>query len=123
MADSSARVQIGATAWFADIPAASNFVAYLFSCESFVPANPANPNYSGLCDRRVEAAIDRARRAQALDPLAGGELWASADRALTEAAAAVPFANLRAVALVSERVDNYQYHPVFGTLLDQLWVR
>ena len=123
VADSSARVQIGATAWFADFPAASNFVAYLFGCESFVPASSANPNYSGLCDRRVDAAIDAARRAQALDPRAGGELWAAADRALTEAAPAVPFANLRAVALVSERVENYQYHPVFGTLLDQLWVR
>ena len=123
VADSSSRVQIGATAWFADFLAASNFVADLFSCESFVPRSPANLNYSGLCDRRVDAAINAARRAQALDPRAGGELWAAADRALTEAAPAVPFANLRSVALVSERVENYQYHPLWGTLLDQLWVR
>jgi hypothetical protein len=40
-----------------------------------------------------------------------------------EAAPAVPFANLRAVTLVSERVGNYQYHPLWGTLIDQLWVR
>jgi YVTN family beta-propeller protein len=123
VADSSAHVQMGATAWIADFLAASNFVALLFSCESFVPASSGNLNYSGLCDRRVDAAIDAARRAQALDPRAGGELWAAADRALTEAAAAVPFANLRAVSLVSERVENYQYHPLWGTLLDQLWVR
>jgi YVTN family beta-propeller protein len=123
VADSSARVQIGPNAWFADVPAASNFVAQLFSCESFIPASPVNPNYSQFCDRHVDAAIEAARRAQALDPRAGGELWAAADRAVMEAAPAVPFANLRAVALVSERVGNYQYHPLSGTLFDQLWVR
>jgi YVTN family beta-propeller protein len=123
VADSSARVQIGPNAWFADLPAASNFVAHLFSCESLIPASPENPNYSQFCDRRVDAAIEAARRAQALDPRAGGELWAAADRAVMEAAPAVPFANLRAVVLVSERVGNYQYHPLSGTLLDQLWVR
>jgi len=31
--------------------------------------------------------------------------------------------DLRAVALVSPRVGNYQYHPLWFTLLDQLWVR
>ena len=40
-----------------------------------------------------------------------------------EAAPAVPFANLRAIAVVSERLENYQYHPLWGTLLDQLWVQ
>jgi YVTN family beta-propeller protein len=123
VADSSARVQIGPNAWFADLPAPSNFVTQLFSCESFIPASPENLNYSQFCDRHVDAAIEAAGRAQGLNPRAGGELWAAADRAVMEAAPAVPFANLRAVTLVSERVGNYQYHPLTGTLLDQLWVR
>jgi len=123
VADSSARAQIGPNAWFADFPAASNFVDQLFSCESFVRASPANRNFSELCDRGIEQAITAARRAQALDPRAGGELWSRADRALTDTAAAVPFANLRTVVLVSKRVRNYQYHPFWGTLFDQLWVR
>jgi peptide/nickel transport system substrate-binding protein len=124
VADSSANVQIGSNGWFADFPAASNFVEQLFSCKSFRPANPlANLNYSGFCDRTVDAAIGAAKRAQSRDPRAGGELWGVADQALMEAAPAVPFANLRAIAVVSERVENYQYHPLWGTLLDQLWVQ
>jgi peptide/nickel transport system substrate-binding protein len=124
VSDSSIGAQIGPTVWFADIPVASTFVEQLFSCASFVPASPfTNQNYSGLCEPRVDAAIAAAREAQGRDPLAGGELWAAADSAVTETAAAVPFANLRSVALVSERVGNYQYHPLWGTLLDQLWVR
>jgi hypothetical protein len=35
----------------------------------------------------------------------------------------VPMYNLRGVVLVSERVGNFQFHPVWFTLLDQLWVR
>ena len=123
VADSSANVQIGSNGWFADFPAASNFVEQLFSCDSFKPASPENLNYSGFCDRDVDAAIRAAKRAQSRDPQAGGKLWGAADQALMEAAPAVPFANLRAVTLVSERVGNYQYHPLWGTLIDQLWVR
>jgi peptide/nickel transport system substrate-binding protein len=98
-------------------------VEQLFSCDSFKPASPENLNYSGFCDRDVDAAIRAAKRAQSRDPQAGGKLWGAADQALMEAAPAVPFANLRAVTLVSERVGNYQYHPLWGTLIDQLWVR
>jgi peptide/nickel transport system substrate-binding protein len=124
VSDSSTRAQIGAIGWFADFPAASNFVEPLFSCASFLPRTPfVNSNYPGLCDHRVDAAIDAARQQQVLDPRSGGELWAAADRAVMETAAAVPFANLRAVGLVSEQVGNYQYHPIYGALLDQLWVR
>jgi YVTN family beta-propeller protein len=123
VSDSLTDAQIGPIVWLADFPAAPNFVE-LFSCASFFPAAPfTNTNYSGLCDRRVDAAIAAAKEAQARDPLAGGELWATADRAVTDTAAAVPFANLRSATLVSERVGNYQYHPLWGTLLDQLWVR
>jgi len=31
--------------------------------------------------------------------------------------------NPRGVALTSERAGNFQYHPLWFTLLDQLWVR
>jgi hypothetical protein len=35
----------------------------------------------------------------------------------------VPTYNRQNVDLVSERVGNYQYHPQWGPLLDQLWVK
>jgi hypothetical protein len=35
----------------------------------------------------------------------------------------VPFVARNHVAFVSPRVGNYQFHPQWGTLLDQLWVR
>ena len=43
--------------------------------------------------------------------------------ALTGDAAWVPTVNLRAVDLVSSRLRNYQYNPVWGFLADQSWLR
>ena len=44
-------------------------------------------------------------------------------RRLADAAPALPLVNRRTVVLISDRVGNYQYHPMWSTLLDQLWVR
>jgi hypothetical protein len=35
----------------------------------------------------------------------------------------MPTFNRRSVVLVSRRVDSVQWHPVWGVLLDQLWIR
>jgi len=35
----------------------------------------------------------------------------------------IPLTTGKATDFVSKRVGNYQSHPVFGVLLDQLWVR
>jgi hypothetical protein len=35
----------------------------------------------------------------------------------------VPTYNSKWIGLVSKRVGNYQFHPEWGVLFDQLWVR
>ena len=50
-------------------------------------------------------------------------LWRQIERELLMRAVSVPTSNIRNVDLVSERVGNYQYHPQWGALLDQLWVK
>jgi hypothetical protein len=55
--------------------------------------------------------------------LTTGEKTSRIDRMLTDRA---PFVHLlvgQLPSFVSERVGNYQYHPVHELLLDQLWVR
>jgi hypothetical protein len=42
---------------------------------------------------------------------------------VVDQAVAVPWASARNTAVVSKRVGNYQSHPLWGTLLDQLWVK
>jgi YVTN family beta-propeller protein len=121
--DSRHRAQIGPIGWFADFAAPSLFLRGLFSCASFRPGDPGNLNYSEFCDRRVDATMSRASAVQASDPVRASALWADAERALVDQAAMVPLVQRHAVAFVSRRVGNYQFHPQWGTLLDQLWVK
>src|SRR5439155_20974893 len=104
----------GLFTWFADYPAASNYIAQLFSCGF---------NLSNFCDRGVEAKIKRALELQTTDPYLANQLWARLDRALVDKAPVVPLFTLKTLDLVSRRVGNYQYSMQWGALLAQLWVR
>jgi YVTN family beta-propeller protein len=121
-ADSRNRVQNGPTGWFADSIAASNFFQ-LFTCASFVPKSPANLNIFEYCNPQLDAKIKEAAALQASDPVRANELWSEIDRTLVDQAVAVPWWSPRDKVLVSDRVGNYQGHPLWGTLLDQLWVK
>jgi YVTN family beta-propeller protein len=121
--DSRNRVQIGTMGWVADFAAPSAFLEGLFSCGSFRPRDRSNRNFSEFCDREIDAKMARAATVQASARVRADALWADVDRALVDRAAAVPLIYRSAVVLVSDRVGNYQYHPQWGTLLDQLWVK
>ena len=105
----------GGLAWFADLPGASNFVN-LFSCS-------ASFNLGRFCDPAVDARIRRALRLQERDPAAANESWAALDRDLTDRAPWLFLYTPYSADFVSKRVGNYQHHPLWGTILEQLWVR
>jgi peptide/nickel transport system substrate-binding protein len=110
------RVQAGWMGWVADYPAPNGFVTALFGCGS-----PSN--YARFCDRGTQALIRRAGQITGSDPDVVGDHWARVDRRLTDLAPTVPLSNPVDFSFVSERVRNFQYHPQWGVLLDQLWVR
>lgn len=111
--------QAGIDAWLADYPAPSNFFP-IMTC-----ANVHNPvsNPGHFCSPPLDREIQRALAAQSRDQAAAAALWTKADRDATDMAAIVPTGTPRNLDLVSKRVGNYQYHPLWNTLLDQLWVR
>jgi YVTN family beta-propeller protein len=119
--DSRNRVQLGTLGWYTDYPSAT--LQDLFSCAAFLPASSANHNVSAFCDPGVDAKMARAAGLQASDPVQANSLWAEADRMLVDRAATVPLVNQHVVGFVSDRVGNYQLHPQWLVLLDQLWVR
>ena len=122
ISDSSVRAQAGPTSWIADYPSSSSFLG-IFTCSSFVPRSTANTNWSQFCDPDADALIRRATEAQTSDPRAADALWARAERRVLDAAPAIPLINNVHTDLVSERVRNDQYHPQWGLLFDQAWVR
>jgi peptide/nickel transport system substrate-binding protein len=67
--------------------------------------------------------MERAAALQAQDPSAANVLWQRIERKILAEAPMVPTSNRRSVDFVGARVGNYEYHPQWGVLLDQLWVK
>jgi peptide/nickel transport system substrate-binding protein len=107
----------------ADYPSAEDFFSN-FTCREFVPGNSqATGDSSEFCDPAIDRSIARATTLQATDPVAANSAWARLDRRLTNLAVWLPTVTPTETDLVSSRVGNYQYNPVWGPLVDQLWVR
>lgn len=95
----------------------------LLSCRAFQPRDPSNLNAAEFCDPKVDTAARRASVLQASDPGAASQAWSRIDRQITDQAPWLPLYNPRLNIATASRVGNYQYHPFFGVLFDQLWVR
>lgn len=105
------RPQLGLWGWAAGSP--FNFFHYMVSCSS--PYNLAR-----FCDPELDAQTKRAARARGQE---ASELWQRAEASLADQAPIVPLANGTDISLTAERVGNYQHHPMWGPLIEQLWVR
>jgi len=123
ISNSRSKIQMGLVSWGADFPDASNFFLPILSCRSFY-RNPANTgNYAEFCDPHVDRLASQAQAAQLTDPAAARRLWAQVDRIVTDEAPWVPLFNYGSTVFVSSRAGDYQESPVYGPLLDQMWVR
>jgi peptide/nickel transport system substrate-binding protein len=111
------KFQMALNGWFADYPAASNFM-------NLVKCGALTRPYGGFCSPRIDEMIDRATQMQFVNPTEAGALWAETDRAIVDQAPNLWMVNPIAVEFVSERVGNYQWSPQWnGELLNQIWVQ
>jgi ABC-type transport system substrate-binding protein len=79
----------------------------------------AGNNLGHFCVPAIDAQVAAARRTTGTESNA---LWQQVYERIEDQAPAVPLVNRREVTVVSKRVGNFQHHPMWGTLLDQLWV-
>jgi peptide/nickel transport system substrate-binding protein len=122
--DSRLRMQAGFHGWASDYPSESGFLQRLFTCADFTRRSPERTSDpSEFCDRSIDRQIARAEAVQAQDPPAASVLWQQVERDVLARAPIVPTANPKRVDFISKRVANYQFHPQWGALLDQLWLR
>ncbi|WP_428377727.1 ABC transporter substrate-binding protein [Lichenicoccus sp.] len=117
------KVQISLTDWFADYPAASNFLDDLFGCENFHPGSDSSINISGMCDRTIQAAMQQAGRISVTDPKAGAALWSQVGRQIMQTSAAAPLIQFKYIDLVSKRLGHYTYTLLYHMLFSQVWVQ
>jgi peptide/nickel transport system substrate-binding protein len=106
-------IQLIPAGWLDTTP--YNFLGPWFSCNG-----AANAGF--FCDPALDRTIRLARSLEATNPRAAASVWARADRTVVDQAAWVPLVNPRLIDFVSARVRNYQHHPYWGILADQLVV-
>ena len=88
------------------------------------PGDPERTtDLSEHCDPAFDPRIERAQALQAVDPERAAVEWAKLDRYVTDRAVLLPTVSFRETDVLSPRVGNYQYHVLWGPLVDQLWVR
>jgi YVTN family beta-propeller protein len=127
VSNTKSHVQVaGFLGWVADYPAASDFFLPLLSCAYFKPGTgygQGNINSAEFCDHHIDTLINHARTLDTTNPQGAAAIWSKIDQQIVNQAPLVGIYNTRSVDFVSQRVGNYQDHPVYGALLDQLWVR
>ena len=123
LGDSRDGVQAGFFSWYQDYPSPSDFIDPLLTCSWFLPASPDNINDAEFCDPQIDAQAEQALTLEATDPVAAASRWAAIDHEVVDQAPWVPLYCPLAPIVLSARTGNYQFHPYWGLLLDQLWVR
>jgi YVTN family beta-propeller protein len=123
LGDSRNQLQAGFFSWYQDYPAPSDFIDPLLSCGSFLPGNPANLNTAEFCDPRIDAQAGQALTLGSGGPAVAASRWAAIDHELVDEAPWVSLYYPRDLTVLSARVGNYQFHPYWDLLIDQLWVR
>jgi peptide/nickel transport system substrate-binding protein len=122
--NSRTRAQMGYYGWASDYPSESGFIKPVFSCGGFVPGEAIETtNPAQFCNPALDRELKHAASVQTQDPPAAHALWRALERKLLAQAPYVPTYNRKNVDFLAKRVGNYQYHPQWGPLIDQLWVR
>ena len=114
--NSANHVQLSLTTWYADYPAASNFLGGVFGCGAFRAGSSASPNIAGYCDPALDAALARAVAAGDADGVA------AVDHAMTDAAPAVVLFTPRSIDVVSHRLQHFTFHEQIRFMIGQAWV-
>jgi len=70
-----------------------------------------------------ERANLHARSLNSTNPRGAANVWAGLDRRLGDEAAWVPIIDERGIEFLSARVRDYQFHPYWGLIADQLRLR
>lgn len=121
--DSRNHAQVVDGGFGADFASASDFIGK-FGCGTFVAHDGLDTtDASEFCSPQFDRQVQSAASLQATRPAAADRLWSRLDRKLTDLALLVPTVTPNAIDVVSLRVHDYQYNPVWGALLDQLSVR
>jgi peptide/nickel transport system substrate-binding protein len=121
--NSKNKVQIGWSDWFADYPAASDFLDILLGCGSFHPNSNSSPNIAQFCDKGIQSQMQKASTTALEDTNAANAIWQQVDKATVDQAPWIPIVNPKMLDFTSKRVKGFQFSPQWYFLLAQASVQ
>ena len=99
-----------------DYPSAAEAYSLWLACDGVY-------NWGWFCDRKLDAEAQRAEAARLGSPKRSGALWARLDRRLVNRAVWAPLVSQGIIDLVSKRLRNFEFSPVYHFLPAQASVR
>lgn len=111
------RIQISIDGdWAPDYPAPSAYLPGFFGCDG---------GFSNgyVCNPALDREMRLATALQLKDPRRAARLWSRVDHEIADGGYWVPTVSLRSPEIVSKRLRNYQFSPVWGFIGAQAWVR
>ena len=117
------KVQMAGFWFLSSTRSGSDTIVGTFTCPDFPLTFPNGGQPADFCSRPIDALVTKASALDATDPVAANHLWAQIDRAIVDAGPAVFAFNPTDVTFLSKRVGNYEHHPQYQIILDQLWVQ
>jgi len=111
------RIQLSVDGdWLLDYPAPSALLPPFFGCNGGL-------TNGYVCNPALDRRMRRASLLELRSPAAAAEAWASIDREIVRNGYWVPTVRPQEPELVSKRLGNYQFSPVWGFIADQAWLR
>jgi peptide/nickel transport system substrate-binding protein len=110
------RVPLKPVTWFGGELGATDFLRTWFACDGA-------ETRGRFCDPMLDRLMRGASALEATNPRRAATVWGQIDRRVVDASAAIPLVTPRAVEFVSSRLRNYQFHPIWGLIVDQVWLR
>jgi peptide/nickel transport system substrate-binding protein len=117
--NSKNKVNFAYSSWFADYPAASDFLNILLGCDSFHPNSNSSPNIAEYCDKTIQGQMTKAASTSITNPTQGNAIWQQVDKNIADAAPWVAMFNPKELDFVSKRFKNFTFSPQWLLLLDQ----
>ena len=102
--------------WLPDYPLPSAYLPQFFGCRG-------GYSHGYVCDPKLDREMQQASALQLEAPARAAALWARIDRKLTDRAYWIPTVNVHPPELVSRRLRNYEYSPVWDFIADQARLR
>jgi YVTN family beta-propeller protein len=100
-------------------PAPSSYIPSFFACDGGSSGYVGSDSNANYCNHAIDREMQQATLLEDQSPVQAALMWAQVDRQLTDQAEWVATVDLNQVDIISKRLRNYEFNPVWGFVADQ----